>query len=216
MRKLTETDLDQLDEYLLGLDEDAMLLGTLEGFLAGVVICPDLILPSEWLPKVWGERGPAFEDEGEANKILQLIIGRSNEIARGLMRKGRYRPLLTRDADGTFLWELWAEGFAAAAALRVKAAWDPFAKAPSEEVRDAFRFLQSLAGAAREHQRLERALDDELRERGEEMIATRLEILNAARLRRDGRGRRVATPELGRNSPCPCGSGKKFKSCCLN
>ena len=25
-----------------------------------------------------------------------------------------------------------------------------------------------------------------------------------------------ATPKVGRNEPCPCGSGKKFKKCCLN
>ena len=24
------------------------------------------------------------------------------------------------------------------------------------------------------------------------------------------------TPKIGRNEPCPCGSGKKFKKCCLN
>jgi len=23
-------------------------------------------------------------------------------------------------------------------------------------------------------------------------------------------------PRVGRNDPCPCGSGKKFKKCCLN
>ena len=23
-------------------------------------------------------------------------------------------------------------------------------------------------------------------------------------------------PKVGRNEPCPCGSGKKFKRCCLN
>ncbi|MBC8391880.1 MAG: SEC-C domain-containing protein, partial [Deltaproteobacteria bacterium] len=22
-------------------------------------------------------------------------------------------------------------------------------------------------------------------------------------------------PKVGRNDPCPCGSGKKFKKCCL-
>src|SRR5262249_13588102 len=25
-----------------------------------------------------------------------------------------------------------------------------------------------------------------------------------------------ADPKVGRNDPCPCGSGKKFKNCCLN
>jgi len=23
-------------------------------------------------------------------------------------------------------------------------------------------------------------------------------------------------PTIGRNDPCPCGSGKKYKKCCLN
>ncbi|MBW6502633.1 MAG: SEC-C domain-containing protein, partial [Bacteroidales bacterium] len=23
-----------------------------------------------------------------------------------------------------------------------------------------------------------------------------------------------ATPKIGRNDPCPCGSGKKYKKCC--
>ena len=23
-------------------------------------------------------------------------------------------------------------------------------------------------------------------------------------------------PKIGRNEPCPCGSGKKYKSCCIN
>jgi len=26
---------------------------------------------------------------------------------------------------------------------------------------------------------------------------------------------RSATPKVGRNDPCPCGSGKKYKHCCL-
>ena len=26
---------------------------------------------------------------------------------------------------------------------------------------------------------------------------------------------RVLHPKIGRNEPCPCGSGKKFKKCCI-
>jgi len=25
----------------------------------------------------------------------------------------------------------------------------------------------------------------------------------------------AAVPKIGRNSPCPCGSGKKYKKCCM-
>jgi uncharacterized protein YecA (UPF0149 family) len=27
---------------------------------------------------------------------------------------------------------------------------------------------------------------------------------------------KVLEPKVGRNNPCPCGSGKKHKKCCLN
>ena len=27
--------------------------------------------------------------------------------------------------------------------------------------------------------------------------------------------KRRQTPKVGRNDPCPCGSGKKFKKCCM-
>nr|WP_283777790.1 SEC-C metal-binding domain-containing protein [Sansalvadorimonas sp. 2012CJ34-2] len=26
----------------------------------------------------------------------------------------------------------------------------------------------------------------------------------------------IKGPKAGRNDPCPCGSGKKYKKCCLN
>lgn len=33
--------------------DDCMLLSELDGFLAGIVVCPDLIMPSEWMPLPW-------------------------------------------------------------------------------------------------------------------------------------------------------------------
>jgi uncharacterized protein YecA (UPF0149 family) len=35
------------------------------------------------------------------------------------------------------------------------------------------------------------------------------------RMRRDPTPRQAAARLIGRNDPCPCGSGKKFKKCCL-
>ena len=43
-----------LEKLLADLESDeAMLLTQLDGFLSGIIICPDLILPGEWLPMVW-------------------------------------------------------------------------------------------------------------------------------------------------------------------
>jgi len=46
--------LRRLEQELRALDEDAMLLEQLDGFIAGLLICPELIKPGEWLPAVWG------------------------------------------------------------------------------------------------------------------------------------------------------------------
>ena len=70
-------DLDALDAFLLSdrAPEDSMGLSDLDGFLAGVVVGPELVMPSEWLPRVWGGEEPAFESIDEARSILGTIIG---------------------------------------------------------------------------------------------------------------------------------------------
>jgi uncharacterized protein len=58
--------LKQLDEELLALGEETMLLEELDGFIAGLLVCPDLIKPGEWLPIVWNrdspDQQPAFDN----------------------------------------------------------------------------------------------------------------------------------------------------------
>jgi uncharacterized protein len=67
--------LKQLEKQLASLDGDeAMLLTQLDGFLAGILVCPDLIMPGEWLPMVWGggvnkDAAPVFEDTKQLRAI---------------------------------------------------------------------------------------------------------------------------------------------------
>jgi len=44
------------------------------------VVGPELILPSEWLPVIWGDEEPVFETETEMRTVLGTIVGRYNEI----------------------------------------------------------------------------------------------------------------------------------------
>jgi uncharacterized protein len=41
--------LKQLEKELLALGEEAMLLEELDGLIAGLLVCPDLVKPGEWL-----------------------------------------------------------------------------------------------------------------------------------------------------------------------
>lgn len=218
MRKLTDLDLDRLGSFMIGLDE-AMMLSTLDGFLSGVVVCPDLIRQKEWLPVVWGGEGPVFDSIDEANEILALIMARYNEIIHGLGRPGMHQPILDPDTDGAPLWEIWAEGFAAAVALRPDS-WRTFEASENEVVRNSFDALVGLAFRVADGKRDENDFDAELRRNASALIASCLHSLNAARLKSDASRASVAPSpvarHVGRNDPCPCGSGKKFKKCCLN
>ena len=61
-----------------------MSLSDLDGFLTGVVVGPELIMPSEWTRVVWGGEGPDFESMDEALAIHGTTTGRHNDIRRRL------------------------------------------------------------------------------------------------------------------------------------
>ena len=75
-------DLDALDDYLMSDNSpgDCMGLSDLDGFLTGIVVGPELILPSEWLPMIWGGERPEFTTEAEMRTVIGTIMGRYNEI----------------------------------------------------------------------------------------------------------------------------------------
>lgn len=61
-----EKRLDRLNELLFALPVDnmPMMLSELDGYVTGALTCPEMILPSEWLPEVWGVTGDAqFPDQ---------------------------------------------------------------------------------------------------------------------------------------------------------
>jgi uncharacterized protein len=217
VRRLTGADFERLDRFLLNLDDaDAMLLSTLDGFLSGIVVCPELIRPGEWLPQIWGGQGAGFADEREADEILGLIMTRYNEIVHDLGGEGLYEPVLYDDTDGSPLWEIWAEGFAQVLQMRPDA-WEVYDATSDAEVSSPFHLLVMLAEAAIGGEKLPEDIADDVRADAVELIADCLEILNAARLTTQSRSPALRPgPKIGRNDPCPCGSGKKFKKCCMN
>src|SRR4051794_21995624 len=130
------TSTDALDQALLALDQGAMVLEELDGFVAGLLVCPQAIPPGEWFARVVGlsptGRSP-FADLDHANRVLGLVMEYYNAVVMTLAREPeRYQPLAPVDQrDGNVIWELWIEGFAAAADLRPEA-WESFVDAGGE------------------------------------------------------------------------------------
>jgi len=220
MAKTRAKRLERLERFLLSLDagDDAMLLSELDGFIAGIAVCPELIMPSEWLPVVWGTDGPVFQTEEEAQEALDLIMHHYNAVLRSLGKPGGYTPILDEDRDGSLMWELWASGFRKAIFLR-PTAWTAFTDAVDDQVRRTMLSLIRIGEIADGVGNPSAALDDLLREQADGFIGASLETLYEARLglQTSAAGPTwPATKAVGRNDPCPCGSGKKFKKCCLN
>lgn len=213
--------LRQLDDFLLSeaVGDDTMLLSELDGVLAGVIVCPEMIMPSEWMPVVWGDdEGPVFDDVKQAQAISGLILGHYNDIIRQL-DQGRYRPIFDFDIDDTILWETWIEGFVEAMRLRPEA-WLAWAQDTDADLQRAWFVLGRLGELTANPNDIEPLdIDQELEHLAPDLIPSHVEILHKARLTQAPKNRLAPSTlatKIGRNDPCPCGSGKKFKKCCLN
>ena len=124
-------DLDALDAFLISgrAPEGSMGLSGLDGILAGIAAGPELVMPGEWLPVVWGGVEPAFESVEEASTVLGTIMGRYNEIVRALdAAPDDFDPVIWEGPDdGGVVVTDWAAGFLDAVMLRPKA-WEPLVR----------------------------------------------------------------------------------------
>ena len=213
-------DLEALDQFLMSdaSPEDCMQLSDLDGFLTGIAIGPELVMPSEWLPAIWGGDEPVFESMEQAQTVIGTIMGRYNEILRELDTDPEgYEPVFWEGPDGEVIAADWAEGFVDAVRLRPEA-WRPLL-----EDREALILLMpilALCGDAEGGSPLE--LDPE---EDADLLAQAPDLIPACVVGMHGfwkerRGQpkagsgRAKSAKVGRNDPCPCGSGRKYKRCC--
>ena len=222
---LDRVELEVLDHFLMSdrAPPDSMMLSDLDGFLTGIVIGPELVLPSEWMPVIWGGEAPEFADAAEAKAVLGAIMSRYNEIIRQIAAD-TFAPIFwTR--DGTVIAADWAEGCLQAILLRADA-WGPLFKSK----RDGHLLLPILALCGDEHgasllglppdeeDRIMAEVTDFIpdcvtaiakywRTKGSTQISMPL-------LHSRPTSPNQSPPKIGRNQLCQCGSGKKFKKCC--
>jgi uncharacterized protein len=198
----------------------------LDGYLTAIVVAPqpDPIRPSLWMPGIWGDADPVFDDIEQANRVLGMVMVHHNAIIGALDRSldrlhaadaSDYRPLFVQGVDKPSLDDvrLWANGFWKAMRLAPDA-WTMLA-----EDKRTQPLLGILSGFV--------ALDDpefvpadnidELLDEGAALIPrviTVLHKISLERAREHVTARPVRAPKIGRNDPCPCGSGQKYKRCC--
>ena len=230
-KPLSEKEIEQLDKFLLADDdlEASMDVSTLDGYLCGVLSGPKLIMPSEWMRWVWdmenGEQAPVFRDENQAQRILNLLMRHANDIADTLTYAPQdYEPLFwEREADGgtVSIVDEWCCGYVNGMSLD-SAGWQPLLDTQPEW----FEAIH-LYGTERGWERLKTLVDGHTdsfarHQAYVDQIAPAARSIHAYFLARRGpageevQGQRQPlrkVPAPGRNDPCPCGSGKKYKRC---
>ena len=212
-------DLEALDQALSALGDDVMTLSELDGMLTAVSACPEAIPPEEWLPLLWSGEDvdeEALAGDPEVAETVARILKRQMDIA-ALLDAGE-KPLEpiynVDDASGEILWETWLDGFEQGMSLRVEA-WEALYRR-DEETAEAFSLLTTMIFLAQgdEETKAELGPDkaEELMTVASDVIPEVVEVL--ARAGRRGPRQPVRSVKIGRNEPCTCGSGKKFKKCC--
>jgi uncharacterized protein len=214
----SDAELDRLQDFLASerMPEGTMNISTLDGFLTAVAAGPQEVPPTEWLAMVWGEGGPPFTDAAEQEEIERLILDRYDQVWRDLAGDPpQCTPIYWLTNDDEEVAFDWAEGFMVGVYLRADA-WMPLiADETNAEMLGPILFLCEdengeplIEVDADEADALLRSAPDAI----PEAVIEIAQFWHAQRppaepVRRGG-------PKVGRNDPCPCGSGKKYKHCC--
>lgn len=187
------------------------------GLMTAVIAGPEPVSPSEWLPWIV-DLSSDEQDKEEIQLATSLMMIQYNEIVDALASKDKiYEPFYWSDRGGRVITSDWAEGFMAGVHLRYDA-WAPLLKGED-------RSLVGILGILQQDEEMEARMtaagfDPEkalVRARSEapQVVSSLYERL-AKRKSADAAPTRQAEKKAGRNDPCPCGSGKKYKKCCLN
>ena len=241
-RDLTDAEFADLDDLLTETPEplqpcDAVML---DGFLCGVLVQPMLLKAEDWLPFVFDFDGQPLPDDVDADwrdRTVALVMRRHDALNRALVEDGAFDPLVLEFDDehpyeppvlaegevdpmeglGPISQALmpWVAGFQHAAI-----SFPALSEISDDAVVTALaRLYRHLPAETDDEKEVVALLDAEsplatLEDGIEDMVmvvADLFDLTQEARYHVETVKRE--TPKLGRNDPCHCGSGKKFKNC---
>lgn len=209
---------------------DTLKYHELQGFLFAVACAPELVKPSEWMPVVFGEHEAEYESLEEAQAIVGELMALYNlvnaavfESRAALPTDCQFRPEALANLDDEAPVAQWSRGL-----LRghqwLEESWEGYVPDALDDELGAMLMTLSFFAS---------------RELAEAFCAaTKLDLAEMATKSRGAFGHALAeyahlgrsihqvipereadepAPEpkkVGRNEPCPCGSGRKHKRCC--
>lgn len=221
VKPLTEQEFDRLETLLTSpnFDGKAFPLDAMQGLLCAVLSGPQPIPADIWMPVVLGG-APRYESDAQADEIEGLLQRLHDSTAADLRSDDGIGLILypTEEGGEEFDYATWCSGYLEGVDL-----CDPHwtDAGDDEEVSELLLPFLVLSGSLDDDPQLRAEIDfapgDEAKFAAhwkENLVDCVIEAhdywlearLTPDTIRRDA-------PKVGRNDPCPCGSGRKYKLC---
>ena len=235
--------------------DDVLTIDGLHGYLYGLAVIPEPVLPSEWLPGIFGEEMLEIDNQQEADALLGNLFSAYNRLTFANEQDKLTFPfdigsIKTKDIKRI---REWAHGFFLATSLRPHIWGMPEGEELDDdlyeesqdneeefdddeaEIAACYAIVMGVAFPDRmselfDHdegnlipiERNDPELEAKLFAMLPDAVYSLQEYANAVRegMREMGADNYPAPPQprrvekIGRNEPCPCGSGNKYKKCC--
>ena len=192
---------------------NTMRCDEVQGFMMALLSGPDALNPTNWLPEILGEE--SLFDAKERTEIERLVMAMAADMRMKLNEKTLPDLWFYEDEAGNPDFYTWCNAYLYALDI-VPTDW--FEAVDQEEFEDLFYPIMALGGIYDDEENGEVILhlnEKELTQLESDLPHVLLDIywywqaiINKPQtVRREGE-------KVGRNDPCPCGSGRKYKACC--
>ena len=190
---------------------NTMRCDEVQGFMMALLSGPDALNPTNWLPEILGEE--SLFDAKERTEIERLVMAMAADMRMKLNEKILPDLWFYEDEAGNPDFYTWCNAYLYALDI-VPTDW--FEAVDQEEFEDLFYPIMALGGIYDDEENGEVILhlnEKELTQLESDLPHVLLDIywywqaiINKPQtVRREGE-------KVGRNDPCPCGSGKKYKA----
>jgi uncharacterized protein len=220
---LSERELDWLQNFLENLSQtydDCMTLEEVDGLFCALIINPVMAKPSEWMKTVFGKEHN-FSSEEELERVMMLLIRYWNHIS-GLVenppkteKDEMYFPRVVEfEEDSSIkLAEKWAAAFHIGVSYCADD-WDEALKdSKSEFISQSLATIMLLELGYNPDDNGAIITPDQRRELLVIIPVVTYKLFHYW-VEKNTTEKKESKTKVGRNDPCPCGSGKKYKKCC--
>jgi uncharacterized protein len=206
--------------------EGTLTYDALHGFLFAVLNGPEVIPPSEWIPEIFAGGEPVYDSPEQLQAVIDELMAVHNEVVAelepGALPPGvRFVDPTVANLDAGAPLSRWSRGFLQGYGW-IEESWIHALPAEMEaewsSVVTTLAFFASPSfadGIARDSGKDVAAVAETVRQLFQAAAAEYIEVGRLVEESvADTAGAPAVSTKIGRNEPCPCGSGRKFKKCC--